>query len=243
MFEFSTRKLNIPEIWKASFKLYKQTLSKVWYLAFFMILILLGCFNIAIKTYIPNQALEHVQKPTFHFSPIAAICYIIAIIIGLFLISVILHRMYNLVTDPKYSLQKSLYFVLSKYLIIFSCVLVVYIATVGGFLLFIIPGIFIGILLMFSLLAVLFEDAGWLSAIKRSCELVWGNWWRTFAVIIFPALILIVIQNAIALVIGVRYIWINILVVSLVMSGLKPYFDAILLVQFNDLKLREKEHS
>jgi len=241
MFEFSTRKLNVPEIWKSSFGLYKQTLSKVWYLAFIMILILLGCFNIAIKTYIPNQALEHVQKPTFHFSPIAALCYVIAMIVGLFLISVILHRMYNLATDPNYSLQRSIRFVLSKYLIIFSCVLVVYIATVTGLFLFIIPGIFIGILFIFSLLSVLFEDTGWLSAIKRSCKLVWGNWWRTFAVIIAPALLLVVIQNVIALIIGIHYIWVNILVISLVMSALKPYFDAVLLVQFNDLKLREKE--
>lgn len=243
MFEFSKRKLNIPEIWKASFELYKQTLSKVWYLAFIMILILLGCFNIAIKAHIPSQALKHVKdtQPAFHLSPVSAICYVLAMIVGLFLISVILHRMYNLVTDPKYSLQRSIFFVLSKYLIIFSCVLVVYVATVGGFLLFIVPGVFIGVLFMFSLFAILFENAGWLSAIKRSYKLVWGNWWRTFAVIIFPALLLVVIQNVIALIIGVHYVWINILVVSLVMSGLKPYFDAVLLVQFNDLKLREKK--
>ena len=149
--------------------------------------------------------------------------------------------MYNLATDPNYSLQRSIRFVLSKYLIIFSCVLVVYIATVTGLFLFIIPGIFIGILFIFSLLFVLFEDSGWLSAIKRSCKLVWGNWWRTFAVIIAPALLLVVIQNVISLIIGIHYIWINILVISLVMSALKPYFDAVLLVQFNDLKLREKE--
>ncbi|KPJ67910.1 MAG: hypothetical protein AMJ43_02930 [Coxiella sp. DG_40] len=243
MFEFSKKKLNIPEIWVASFELYKQTLSKIWYLAFILIFTLLGCFNTVLKTHVSDQTLKHVQKPIFHLSPISVICYVIGMVIGLFLISVILHRMYNLVTDPKYSLQKSIYFVLSKYLIIFSCVLVVYIATVGGFLLFVVPGVFIGVLFMFSLFVVLFEDAGWLSAIKRSCKLVWGNWWRTFAVIIFPALILVVIQNVIVLIIGVHYIWINILVVSLVMSGLKPYFDAVLLVQFNDLKLREKQHS
>jgi hypothetical protein len=248
MFEFSKTKLSILEIWAVSFKLYKQTIAKVWYLAFLMLLVLHTSMMISAKMRLPmpagqaaKQAASAAQavNPLAHLTLSGVLINVIGILLSLFIMAVILHRIYNLATKPDFSLTASINFVLSKYLIIFSCMLLLYVAVSVGILLFIIPGIFLGILFLFSLLFILFNDAGWLSAIKKSCQLVWGNWWRTFAVFIVPAVIIAVIQNLIVFMFGVHYIWLNIFVVALVISLIKPYLDAVLLVQFNDLKLRQ----
>ncbi len=242
MFKFSKNKLSITDIWNASFELYKQTVIKVWYLAFIMMLVLLTIFNYAVKTSMAETAADQAKTamPVIHLSATTIIGYIIGLLVTIFVISVILHRIYNLALNPNYRLRDSLIFVLSKFLIIFSCMVLIYLIVATGLMLFIVPGVFFGILLIFSLLFILFENAGWLGAIKQSFQLVWGNWWRTFAVILMPALLLIIIQNIVFVIIGVHLMWLNILVTSLVVAFIKPFFDAVVLVQFNDLKLRTR---
>lgn len=240
MFEFSKNKLSITDIWSASFELYKQTVLKVWYLAFIMMAVLLTVFNYAVKTSIVEKAADQAKTamPVIHWSATTIVAYIIGLLVTIFIISVILHRIYNLALNPNYRLRDSLIFVLSKFLIIFLCMVLVYLIVATGLMLFIVPGIFLGILFIFSLLFILFEDAGWIGAIKQSVQLVWGNWWRTFAVILMPALLLFIIQNIVSVIIGMHLMWLNILITSLVVAFIKPFFDAVVLVQFNDLKFR-----
>lgn len=250
MFEFSKTKLSIPEIWKVSFYLYKQTIAKVWYLAFLMMAVLLTSISISTKMRGPvaavskeaGKAAAQVQpaNPLAHLTVSGVLINVIGIILALFIMAMILHRIYNLAANPDFKLSSSIQFVLSKYLIILSCMLLIYVIVSAGILLFILPGLFLGILFLFSLLFILFDDAGWLSAIKRSCQLVWGNWWRTFAVFIVPAIVITVIQNVIPFVFGIKHVWLNIFIIALIISVLKPYLDAVLLVQFNDLKLRQQ---
>jgi hypothetical protein len=240
MFEFSKNKLSITDIWAAGFDLYKQTVLKVWYLAFIMMAVLLIVFNYAVQITKVDTDQAKASLTTINWSTPTIIAYIIGLLVTIFIISVILHRIYNLAFNPNYRLVDSLRFVLSKFLIIFSCMVLVYIIVAAGLMLFIVPGIFVGILLIFSLLFILFENAGWLSAIKQSVLLVWGNWWRTFAVILMPALLLLIIQNIVSVIIGMRLLWLNVLITSLVVSFVKPFFDAVVLVQFNDLKARTR---
>ncbi len=49
-----------------------------------------------------------------------------------------------------------------------------------GFIALIIPGIFLGIKLFYYDCAILIEDAGIIGSLKRSWQVVRGNWWRTF---------------------------------------------------------------
>ena len=52
-------------------------------------------------------------------------------------------------------------------------------AVMGGFLLFIIPGMILWISLIFYSLCIVLEGDGILESLRRSHRLVWGNWWRT----------------------------------------------------------------
>ncbi len=52
-------------------------------------------------------------------------------------------------------------------------------AMMGGFLLFIVPGLILWVSLIFYSLCIVLDDDGILESLRHSHRLVWGNWWRT----------------------------------------------------------------
>ncbi|MCK4608344.1 MAG: hypothetical protein KAT71_02590 [Gammaproteobacteria bacterium] len=236
MFEFSTKKLSISEVWLASFALYKQVFRKIWYLVLLMVAIILGSHIIGNLMHVTTTA---AAKQLSHISMIGVLIEALGAIIGLFIMAIIVHRIYNLVTDSAFHLKTSVRYIASKFLIIFSCLVVVYIAVVAGIVLFVIPGLFLGILFMFSLLCIIFDNAGWLGAIKMSSKLVWGDWWRAFLIFIVPSTVITMVQLGLSFVFKSN-IWVLMVITALAMTVLKPYLDSVLLVLFNDLKLRKK---
>lgn len=52
-------------------------------------------------------------------------------------------------------------------------------ALMGGFMLFIIPGLILWLTLAFYSLCIVLEGDGVLESLRHSHRLVWGNWWRT----------------------------------------------------------------
>lgn len=84
-------------------------------------------------------------------------------------------------------------------------------ATLGGYLLFVIPGIVMSISLMFVVLVAVLEDKTMYEALKRSRELVVGRWWNLFwiSVLYFVALILLSVMT------GYNYSPIAIIITSL----------------------------
>jgi hypothetical protein len=69
-------------------------------------------------------------------------------------------------------------------------------ATVGGLILLIIPGIYIGVRLAVSIEALVVEGRRGTSAMGRSWELVGGHWWHAFATLLV-AWLLIGVVNAV----------------------------------------------
>ncbi len=72
-----------------------------------------------------------------------------------------------------------------------------------GTLLLIIPGIILMVSLLLCYPAALFDNKGPVSALSESHRLVWGNWWRTFAILSVGLIILIVIYLIVATIVGV----------------------------------------
>lgn len=254
MFKFSGNKLSIAEVWEASFSLYKQTLSKIWFFIFIMVIFI----NIAswyLKSLMPVQIPQQLPKlPVGGALLLFMIVAVVLLLLILFISAVVLHRMYNMVTQANYDLSNSITYVLSKYLImvvsmlIVGCVMLVPIVIAGlltalsqPFMvlvllaeLFIIFSLF---LFMFNIPAILFDNKGCLDAIKSSAQLVWGNWWRTFLIFVVPLLLIFILDLVIML---IKNMWIyslgNILLATFITF---PFIKAVILVQFNDLKLRQ----
>jgi TRAP-type C4-dicarboxylate transport system permease large subunit len=63
-------------------------------------------------------------------------------------------------------------------------------AIFAGFICLIVPGIYLGVALYFSAQAVVAEDRSPIEALRRSRELVRGQWWRVFGIgIVFSVMI------------------------------------------------------
>jgi Membrane domain of glycerophosphoryl diester phosphodiesterase len=69
-------------------------------------------------------------------------------------------------------------------------------ATIGGLILFIIPGIYIGVRLVVSVEALVVEGRRGTRAMGRSWELVGGHWWHAFGTLVV-AWLLIGVVNAV----------------------------------------------
>lgn len=67
-------------------------------------------------------------------------------------------------------------------------------ATVGGTLAFVLPGIWLTIAFAFAIYAFLDENRRGRQALARSAELVKGRWWSVLARLIFPGFVILVVS-------------------------------------------------
>ncbi|MCC5927730.1 MAG: hypothetical protein JJU28_00660 [Cyclobacteriaceae bacterium] len=77
----------------------------------------------------------------------------------------------------------------NSFLSIFVLLLLGSLLTIAGFVLLIIPGIYILITLTIAPAVLHFEKKNVLQAIKRSFELIRNNWWSTFALLIVTSIL------------------------------------------------------
>ncbi len=66
-------------------------------------------------------------------------------------------------------------------------------ATLGGLLLFVLPGIWLSVLFSFAMFLLIDEKKKGTQALARSAELVKGRWWKTLWRILVPAIVVVII--------------------------------------------------
>jgi len=71
--------------------------------------------------------------------------------------------------------------------------LLVGLATIGGLLLFVLPGIWLSILFGFSAFVLIDEKKKGAQAMARSAELVKGRWWKTLWRLLVPSIVIVLI--------------------------------------------------
>ena len=122
-----------------------------------------------------------------------------------------------------------------------------YTLLVGLGLILLVFGVILSVSLRFFTPLIILEEVDVLNALQRSHQLVWGNWWRTTAILMVPLLISIsggvmlsgivegilmssttFSQDQISLLVQSAYIMVDKL--------LTPLFYAIMLIQYYDLK-------
>jgi hypothetical protein len=120
-----------------------------------------------------------------------------------------------------------------------------------GLVLFVLPGIYISLLLVFAFPYVIVEKMNPIQALFHSGELVWPHWWRTFWVFTVAMLIYVV---SLVVIHGLFYVLFSEGMgqvsfalrhfVDVIMGALYlPFFCSTVIVQFNDLKLRQLRNS
>jgi len=129
-------------------------------------------------------------------------------------------------------------------------------AMMGGFVLFIVPGIFLSVSLSMFTLCILLEGDGVIESLRHSFRLVWGNWWRAAIV----GTVVLIIYYVISLAIEIPFMVLNAMLfdtefgqqaglaeslLSMMGSFLSaivtfPLMIAAVIALFHDLKLRKE---
>jgi hypothetical protein len=131
-------------------------------------------------------------------------------------------------------------------------------AMMGGFILFIIPGIILWLSLAFYALCMVLEGDGVLESLRHSHRLVWGNWWRTAII----GTVVFVVYYVFSLAIEIPFIVLDqvltdpgpeaggvagvsqsmLSLIGSVLSGVVtfPLMISVFVVVFHDLKLRKE---
>jgi hypothetical protein len=112
-------------------------------------------------------------------------------------------------------------------------------ATVGGLILFIIPGIYIGVRLAVSIEALVVEGRRGTQAMGRSWELVGGHWWHAFATLLVAALLTGLVNALITAPFGGTNWFVQAVVAAVATVITLPYGVLVGVLLYLDLRARK----
>lgn len=186
--------LPVAELFKKSFEAYWK---KMWVLAGMM---LFGCAGFVVLLPLAGIGLL-ISFQAFSHSDFNITLILIDILLGLIglLISIIFGlwsrvALFLLVTEENSEFKKSLKNSWHKLGSFFWVTLLAGLATLGGLILFIIPGIIFAVWFTFSVYVFILEGSKGTAALKRSKQLVSGLWWPIFGRVVAVGIISILIS-------------------------------------------------
>ena len=151
--------------------------------------------------------------------------------------------------DPDW--RESLRFALRRTPVLIGVSFLYFLAVMVGFLLLIVPGVWLSIAFALAFPAALVERLGPVAALRRSQRLVRGRWWATFGALLLGILLATVLSSiaqalvAIPLVIAVDESSVLALVISSLAGAIgyviaTPFQAAIVALAYFDLRVRKE---
>ena len=181
---------------------------------------------------------------------IAAIMWVVSII----LYNAILYRVGDVSRGGHGELYDALVAGIRKLFPVFIAAILYMIAVSIGMVLLIIPGLILMVTLLFFQVLIVVDDEGIIASLKRSHNLVWGNYWRTTAVILIPVFIVYALIMVVAIAAGFfgaisepqmvdGQVQMSFGVFDILMATVSvlmvPFMDSIFVAHVNDLELRK----
>ena len=114
-------------------------------------------------------------------------------------------------------------------------------ATVAGLILFIIPGIYIGVRLCVSIEALVVEGRRGTQAMGRSWELVGGHWWHAFGTLLVAALLTGLVNALITAPFGGTSWFLQAVVAAVATVVTLPYGVLVGVLLYLDLRARNEQ--
>lgn len=159
---------------------------------------------------------------------------------------------YKLVMDTRFGFETgwrdSVSFAIERLHSIFWVLLLAGLGMFAGFLLLIIPGIFIAIAWALAIPVLLSEDARGSKALGRSYRLVRRHWWKTFGTLIVAGIVVGIVQAALSAVVTLAVadgdskvlesVLASLLYLALYLISI-PFTTAVLALIYLDLRVRK----
>lgn len=249
---------SIGKILDDGFKFYLRNLLKILPLSFLAVItpVVVLVLFIGFDTYLGLSS-GQLDPATTDFGALMAsfgIGMVIAMILALVFYTAMFYKLAEEAKDQTIGIGASLGLGAKAALPVLIASILYSIAVTLGFILLIIPGIILMVSLVLYMPAFTMDKAGVIGSLKKSHNLVWGNWWRTLAILSVPTIILMVILGGIgilsAVVIGfsvaqgegdfTQYQLMLEVAQYIANMLLAPLFPALMIILYNDLKLRKE---
>lgn len=144
---------------------------------------------------------------------------------------------------------KCIAFVARRLLTIILAFILFMLAVAIGTVLLVIPGLLLMVSLYLFLPAIVLDGKGAIESLKYSHGLVWGNWWRTAAIVTIAVIIIYVLMLLVGAAIGLALIVTGLTPATafLIETGtsalatlvITPFFTALYVEVYRDLKMRK----
>jgi hypothetical protein len=186
------RPLGIGEILSTAFRLYQRhwrTLLAIAAVVVVPLTLLQYLFGDWIRTRGEITSLQQVSTATWAVGAAGLVAALAGILMYLVLTGAITRAVAAEVAGEDPSLEQSYRFGFHRLGAVLVVSVLVGLATIAGFILFIIPGIWIGVRLAVSVEALVVEGRRGTQAMGRSWELVGGHWWHAFGALVVAGLL------------------------------------------------------
>ena len=140
--------------------------------------------------------------------------------------------------DP--SVEQSYRFGFHRFWSVLLVSVLVGLATIGGLILFIIPGIYIGVRLAVSIEALVVEGRRGTQAMARSWELVGGHWWHAFGTLVVAGLLTGVVNALITAPFGNTSWFVQAIAAAVATVVTLPYGVLVGVLLYLDLRARKE---
>ncbi len=181
------------------------------------------------------------------------ILFLVALPVYMILIAAVVYRLAAIAELHEASAGQALARGVRLVLSLIAAAILYFLAMAGGLILLVIPGIILSLSLSFGFFAVVLDGDSALSGLKRSHRLVWGNWWRTLAVVSVPVVIVMILYLGLGIAFGASLVisdgkpssdlMITANLIEAAIGGITaPLIYSIMIAQYHDLKLRKEGH-
>jgi hypothetical protein len=116
--------------------------------------------------------------------------FVVVILLSIYFDSVIIRLSYT-----KASLIDALTYTAGRYPYILASSLIYGLIMVLGAIALLIPGMYLAVRLYYFMYAIIIDEEGIVSSLKKSWEIARGNWWRTFAIMLLLTLLAVFIES------------------------------------------------
>lgn len=186
--------------------------------------------------------------------PIGSLVGVISGVLTLWVLSALYLKQRALGVDQQLGVGDALNMALRRLAPLVGASILFVLAVVAGLLLLLVPGLILAVSLMMYMALLLFEDKGAVDSLTASHRLVWGNWWRSSAILTVALILVVVIFVALGVVAVIVAPFAGLAMADIVMVGLiselifnaafnlflMPFFTAVMIALYWDLKLRKE---
>lgn len=223
---FAKTSLTVKQLIAMSVLLYKASLRKV---------LVVSLISAVVTTVLNHLARVIPPESPMQTNWLMVVGMVISVFVVAYAAVIMMHQIMSIGRDQLVSMAQSIAFSHTRVLTLALAMIIMYVLTAIGMVLFLFPGIFVLVVTSMVMPLVIFKQLGPMESFRASFELVWGNAWRTLGVIIVPNGVAFVVMSVARLLhLSTGYFAI---IEGVAMWLIAPWVYSATLVMYNELMI------